>query len=170
MAKYSRGSRKKYRNAQINVGTAQGALLDKDVVSGDLFGGNTVDSTTYLISLEGLWGVSGHTPGEGPFAIGVAHSDYTDSEIEEYLEQSQSVNQGDMIAQEIAKRRIRRVGIFNGALEDETLNDGRVLKTRLNFQIEDGKSLSIWTYNNSGAVFTAGSILTFQGQIHMRSA
>ncbi len=121
---------------------------------------NVVNERTLVSSLVATWSLADWTvaTGDGPVLVGVAHSDYTSTEIEEYLEQTQSWNEGNMIAQEINKRKIRRVGQFESpiggvAADSVVLNDGKAIKTKLNWILLQGQSLQIWAYNMGGSAF-----------------
>ncbi len=121
---------------------------------------NVVNERTLVSSLVATWSLADWTvaTGDGPVLVGVAHSDYTSAEIEEYLEQTQSWNEGNMIAQEINTRKIRRVGQFESpiggvAADSVVLNDGRAIKVKLNWIILQGQSLQVWAYNMGGSAF-----------------
>ncbi len=84
------------------------------------------------------WALSGFTPAvnDGPVTVGIAHSDYTDAEIEEWYEQSGSWEQASLVGQEIGRRQIKVVGTFRIPPNTTTdtvivLNHGNVVKTRV---------------------------------------
>ncbi len=87
----------------------------------------------------------------GPIMVGVAHSDYSVAEIEQYIENVDSWNKTNLIqTREIAKRFIRQVGIFENPkaiTESVSLNDGKKIKTKLNWPLATGQTLSLWAYN-----------------------
>lgn len=130
---------------------------------------DTVDSKAFLISADLVWSLKG-TAGEGPIEVGVAHSDYSDTEIEEWIEANGSWNQGDKIQQERAKRKCRRVGIF--ALQDasEVLNDGKPIRTKCGWMLEEDQTLKVWAYNRSGATLTTGTVVKCDGTCYLRPA
>ncbi len=124
------------------------------------------DNEFRLLSIKGLWAIRDLTVGQGPIMIGVAHSDYSNVEIEEYLENEAQLTRGDMIAtREIAKRLVRRIGHFSGGAAEETLNDGKPIKTRLNWPMAEGITLKIWAYNQSGAILATGAEVVFSGNL-----
>ncbi len=121
---------------------------------------NVVNERALVSSLVATWSLADWTvaTGDGPVLVGVAHSDYTSTEIEEYLEQTQSWNEGNMIAQEINTRKIRRVGQFESpiggvAADSVVLNDGKAIHVKLNWILLQGQSLQIWAYNMGGSAF-----------------
>jgi len=87
----------------------------------------------------------------GPFILGWAHSDYTDAEVEEWVEQANSWNVGDKIAAEQSRRLIRQIGSFEtlpiGVTQTVSLNDGRMKTTKIGFMIESTQTLRFWVYN-----------------------
>jgi len=147
---------------------ALGTLANVDAVS-EIFAG-IADGRVWLLSHKGTWALRDLTPGEGPISVGLAHSDYSDTEIEEWIEATAGWNEGDKIAQERSKRKIRLVGVFDGALESARLNDGNPIKTPLKFYVEEGQSLRVWAYNQSGAVLTTGAVLVVNGSTFMKRA
>ncbi len=171
MAKHGRRRRRWTANdANIPVFNTQalGALANADLISGELVG--VADEEYRALSLKLVWAIKGATAGEGPVVVGVAHGDYTSAEIEEWLEATGAMSRGDMIAGEQADRRIRRVGVFGNEGVSETLNDGKPMTTRLNWHIPEGKTISVWAYNQSGATLTTGQNITQQGTVRLRWA
>ncbi len=137
----------------------------------DVLGENfpdTVDRPTFVISSDLLMSIGGLTPGEGPIVVGVAHVDYTDAEIEEWIENQGSWGTSDLVGQEIARRKIREVGQFSGETADEVLNDGKPVHTKLRFMLNAGSTLKYWAYNRSGAVLTTGSSVFIEGTVWAR--
>ncbi len=113
---------------------------------------STVNERTFVSSLVAKWSIGDLTPSvnTGPIVVGVCHGDYTDTEILEYLTQAGSWNETDLIAQERAKRKIRVVGYFSqplSATDILTLNDGRAIKTKLNWLVAEGQGLNFFVYN-----------------------
>ncbi len=127
----------------------------------------TVNERTLVSSIEAAYALSDVTPGAGigPVIVGVAHSDYTLAEIEEWIENTGSWNEGDMISsREIGRRLIRRVGTFDepgSATATVTLNDGKPVKTKLNWVLLQGQGLSLWAYNKGSAAFATTSPSVF---------
>ncbi len=148
---------------QIVVGT----LATLTVVTGALSG--TSDAQYRLISAHHTWALSGHTVGEGPYTVGYAFGDYTVAEIKEAIEISNSISPGDKIGQEKANRWVRIVGQFAGAEVSETLNDGRPIKTRLNWAVQIGLTVNAFVYcEDAAANQTTGSIVDLTGNLWVK--
>lgn len=122
------------------------------------------DNEYRVLGVRNLWSIRGFTPSEGPIVVGYAHGDYSVSEIKQSIEAETMMTRGDKIAAEQGNRLVRRVGMFAGNIEDETINDGKPIYTRLNWVIPVGKTLNAWAYNQSGASLTTGSVLIQNGK------
>ncbi len=167
MAKHQRrrrGARKRY--LQIQDSMAIGALAAGDVIKEDL--ADTVDDKVFALWFKGTVASTGHTALEGPFQVGLAHSDYTSAEVEEALEAVGNWDEGDLVAREQGKRRVRRVGQFTGTDVDEVLNDGTAIFVKMMFPLENGTTLATWARNNTGSAFTAGTNVRFDGILCVR--
>ncbi len=135
--------------------------------------GEVVNERTLVSSIVATYTLSAVTPtiGVGPMICGVAHSDYTAAEIEQWLENATSWNEGNQIAQEVSKRKIRRIGAF--AMADDqvdavVLNDGKPIKTKLNWILTQGQSLTSWCYNAGLVSFvTTTPTLTIIGKANL---
>ncbi len=163
MGRYLRGTvDERLSMASLAGLTAVGAIFD-----------SVVNERTLVSSLVAIWSIGGYTKATntGPILCGVAHSDYTDTEIEEWIEQTGSWNEGDLVAQEVGSRKIRRVGIFEVAdveSDEVVLNDGKAIKTKLNWILLQGQSLKHWAYNaGSVAVGTTTPIMKTQGHVNL---
>ncbi len=143
-----------------------GTLNTNVVVGGAMH--TASDNEFRALTIRGLWSLNNFTIGEGPIVFGVAHGDYTDAEIEAYLEEDASMARGDKIAAEVAQRLVRQIGIVSGEAADETINDGKPLYTRLNWKLATGQFLRAWAWNKGGANLQTGSILKFQGRLVLR--
>lgn len=130
---------------------------------------DAVETKQWLISADCTWSIRNLTAGQGPIHVGFAHGDYSTTEIAEWFVNSGSWSQGDRIAQEQARRKCRLVGTFSGVSTEEVLNDGKPVRTRLNFSLEDGQSLAIFAINASGAALTTGSLVYATGKVYCRS-
>jgi len=146
---------------------ALGTLADNSLIKGSPLG--TVDAPTWVSKARLTWGMEGLVAGQTPVMVGLAHSDYTAAEIEEWFEATGSWSTNDQIAQEQAGRKIRLVGGF-GDVDSTTLNlnDGKPITTKLGFRINDGDGIVFWIYNDSGAVMTTGSSVHINGQFTCR--
>ncbi len=168
MAKKGRGRRSGVRKLRCSETLALGALGSGSMVVGDF--DSVVDDTTFLLSIEAVWSMGEHQADAGPIAIGVAHSDYSSGEIGEWFAATGGWDRGDVVAQEIRKRKIRQVGTFSGIAKQETLNDGKAVKTPLKFNIQDGQTLQIWALNQDTTVLTTGTLVNCDGSVWAKSS
>ncbi len=147
---------------------ALGTLAASDVQANNI--ADTLDEEAFLISADLVWSIRDLTATEGPIVVGICHSDYAASEIEEYLENAGSWDRGDLINQEISGRgrRIRTVGSFSGNSTEETLNDGKPIRTKCGWKLITGQTLKFWAYNKSGAALTTGAEVVVEGQAFFR--
>ncbi len=156
MAKRRRGG---IRPAAIAESLPLLTLASLDVLGETLAA--TVDKPTRAMSVDCLFALNGMTALEGPVDVGLAHSDYTDAEIEECLEAIGSWSSDDKVANERANRFVRRVGQLDA--EHDELNDGKPVRVRLNWALASGSTLRYWARNVGSAALTTGAILTFNG-------
>ncbi len=165
MAKHGKGRRyPPLRVLPYSVSAAAGTLANGAVATATV--ANTVDQRMWFMSQECTWGIRDFTAGEGPIVVGVAHSDYTAAEIEECLEAQAAWDSGNLVAREQARRKVRTVGTFAVASANETLNDGRPIKTKLNWYTQLGETLDIFIWNKSGATLTTGGIVVVDGRVY----
>ncbi len=134
-------------------------LASLDVLGETIVG--VVDKPTRVMSVDCLFALNGMTALEGPVDVGLAHSDYTDAEIEECLEAVGSWSSDDKVANERSNRLVRRVGQLDA--EHDELNDGEPVRVRLNWGLASGSTIRYWARNVGSAALTTGSILTFNG-------
>ncbi len=174
LAKRGRGRKfQKYIRGAIDERFALGTLA-ADTVIGSNFGG-TVNERTFVSSIVALWSMDQFTPNsdDGPIIAGIAHLDYTDVEIEEWVEnETGGWNEGDLVAQEIGKRKIRRVGVFSSqaltANESAVLNDGREIRTKCKWILLQGQTVKAWAYNaGSSALATTDPTMHVQGHANL---
>lgn len=162
-----KGSRKfNLRKVRASPTITVGGLASATAVEEDFFGTN--DEGYKVVSVEAAWSMENHTSNEGPVLVGFAHGDYTVTEIKECLE-SASINQGNLIQRERANRLVRVVGMFAGNSQDEVLNDGQPIKTKLNWYIPEGKTFLVWAYNDSSGTFTTGTLIHVNGHGWIRN-
>ncbi len=111
----------------------------------------TVEERTLISSLVATYAMGDFTVGSdiGPIMVGIAHSDYTAAEVEEVIEATNSWTEGDLVAQEVARRKVRIIGIFSmpAAGADAVLNEGKPIKSKLNWILNAGDTLDLWAYN-----------------------
>ncbi len=151
LAKPRRGRRfGRYIKGNIDLDFALGTLAPQDVLIGSTQ--DQVNGRTLVSSVVATYTLSGYTVTDnvGPIMMGIAHPDYADAEIEAWIENATGWDEGDKISQEIAKRLIRRIGMFTPqvSLGAETLNEGRPIKTKLNWILNQGTGLKFWVYNH----------------------
>ncbi len=162
----------RYLKGNVDEELAATALAPKDVV-GAVFD-EVVNERTRITSIDATYSLANFTPiaNAGPLIVGVAHSDYSDAEIEEWIESTGQWNEGDLVAsREIGKRLIRQIGAFatpDDAADIVTLNDGKAIKTRLNWILLQGQTLRLWVYNSgSAAVATTAPSVTVNGKVNL---
>ncbi len=132
----------------------------------------TVNEKTLISSIVAAWSLDNITAGQGPLTFGVAHSDYTDAEIQEVIDNAGSWDTGNKISQEQAKRLVRVIGDFaspaGSGAGDLEFNDGRVIKTKLNWMLATGDTLKMWVHNRSGAaIATTVPVLKATGHANL---
>lgn len=156
--------KKAYRSYQplpFTIGVAGGTIAENDVAR--TVPGQVMTEERRVLSVEQTIGMDDLTSGDGPIEVGVAHSDYSVAEIEEYLGATAAWDEGNLIAREQSNRLIRRIGIVS---EQETMiNDGKKMKTRLNWRIATGDTIQFWI-RNLGDDLTTGMVMNFQGVLH----
>ncbi len=121
----------------------------------------------YCISADVQYTLDGLTPNEGPIDVGLSTSDLTVTEIVEQLT-AQPTSKSDIIAMERSRRPVRKAGSFAGQSANESLNDGKPIRTRLKFMLAEGKELVLWARNRSGGTLTTGATVTVTGTLFMR--
>ncbi len=167
MAKKGRGKFRRYIKGVIQNRFTLGTLAATTLISST--NADVVTEKAWLSSIKATWSLDQFTEGagDGPILVGIAHSDYSDTEIEEFVEQTASWEEADLVAKEISSRKIRRVGTFGQtgpALSASVLNDGRPVTTKCGWMLATGQTIKFWAYNQgssalattSPAVVTAG--------------
>ena len=162
-----RGRFRRYIRGVIQNRFTLGTLAATTLISST--NSDTVTEKAWLSSVKATWSMDQFTEGagDGPILVGIAHSDYSDSEIEEFVEQVTSWDEGNLVSKEISSRKIRRVGTFGStgpALSGNVLNDGRPITTKCGWMLTTGDTVKFWAYNQgssalattSPAVVTAG--------------
>lgn len=133
----------------------------------------TVQERTLVSSIRATYTLDSYTKsaGDGPIMVGIAHSDYSTAEIEEFIETTGSWDEGDLVQQEVSKRKIKILGVFSIPV-DETeiglLGNGSPITTKLNWILNQGKTLQLWGYNmGSSALATSVPIVRAQGHCNL---
>ncbi len=114
--------------------------------------GDTVSERTLITSIVARYSLTEFTKstGDGPILVGISHSDYSSTEVEEWIESTGSWKEADLVQREIGSRKIRMVGVFDNPVDEaavSVLNDGKMIKTKLNWILTQGQSLDLWAYN-----------------------
>ncbi len=164
---------KAYRLRRVTISSQApaGALAAKAVGATAIV--NAATEMYRLISVDASFSLSdlGAAIDDG-FAFGFSHSDYSNTEVEECLEAVGSIDRGDKIAMEQANRLVRYVGTIapGGAVAGggAQFNDGKRVKTRLNWLMTTGDQLMLWQRNASGVVWTTGSNITVAGDLWVK--
>ncbi len=173
MAKHRKRRRRyrRYLRGQANEAMGLGTLGGTTFVSVNY--DESVNERTYVSSLIATHTLQNYTKGvdDGPIMVGVAHSDYTSAEIEEWVENIGSWNEGDLVNQEIAKRKIRRIGVFDSPDDATTavvLNNGKPIRTKLGWILLQGQSLKQWAYNmGSSPLATSAPNYFIEGHVNL---
>ncbi len=163
---------RRYLRGQIDHTLAIGALDALDLIGSIV--GDTVTETTWLSSIRAIHTLVGFTPaaGDGPILVGVSHSDYTDAEIEGWIENNASWSKHNLVAQEIAKRKIRRIGVFQTEFDDtiitsSTLNDGKPITTKCGWQLGSAQTIRLWAFNMGSSTLTTGALYKVEGHANL---
>ncbi len=152
-----------YRKLPVDA-EALGGTVAADDVTATLFT-PVMTEERRITSAELTWTWEGVTAGNGPIVVGLAHSDYSAAEIEECLEAAGAWDEGDKVAQEQANRLVRVVGTFGDGTVAQELNDGKPVKTKLNWLIATGDTLQIFIWNR-GDVLDTGSEVAASGHLN----
>ncbi len=136
--------------------------------------GDNVEEKTRVTSVKATYTIRNYTPvaGAGPVILFLAHSDYTLAEIEAFIEATGSWNAADLVTKEISQRRIREVGTFDqmpvSATGVQTINDGKSVRTRLNWMLFEGQTVNLLAYNAGTAAFaTTTAIVHANGKANL---
>ncbi len=157
------------RKVRIAASIGVGALAAGDVTSGAM---TATSANKYRVtSVKASYSLTdrGAAIDDGQ-QFGIAHSDYSAAEIEECLEATASVDIGDKIAQERSNRLVREIGTITAVGSSAgggggNFNDGRPVKTKLNWVIGIGDTLVLYIRNSSGVVYTTGALMNAKGEM-----
>ncbi len=161
------------RRVRANASITVGALGTKSLVASAATG--VVENTLRVISTKCTFTWSGIGAAiDDSLEFGWAHSDYTAAEIEEALEASGSMSPSEKIQAEQANRFVRLIGTISAASVADgggvAFNQGRPVKTKLNWLLIEGDTLKLWARNGSGVVYTTGSTLSMVGDLWVKDA
>jgi len=160
----------RYVRGNIAENIALGTLAGNDLI---LSSTDTVNERTLVSSIVATYSLAGFTPIEnaGPILIGVAHSDYSDAEVEAWVELQTGWDEGDLGSREVQNRFIRRIGQFDipaAVGESVALNEGRMIKTKLNWILLQAQGLNFFCYNTGGqALATTDPNVHVQGHANL---
>ncbi len=173
MAKHQRRRKfRRYIRGVIDIDYLLGSALAAKTLKGQALG-DVVADTTWLSSIVATHTMQNYTTGQtrGPITVGVAHSDYSDAEIEEWYERTLSWDEGNLVRQEQAKRKIKLIGTFRnptGPAETAELNDGKPIRTKCNWRLNENDTLRFWAYNNgTGALSTTDPSVGVHGHANL---
>ncbi len=161
---------KGYLKGNVDENLALGSTLaTKTLITVDF--DETVTERALASSLVASWSMANLVAGQGPILFGVAHSDYTDAEIEAVIENTGSWDQGNLISQEIAKRKIRIIGQMVGEFDTGTVDvrfaGGKSVKIKLNWMLKTGATLKLWAYNLGANLTTTSPELRVSGHLNL---
>lgn len=164
---------RKYLKGLIDRTLTPTALAATTMVAVD--NADTVDDTTFVSSTRLTVTMRNYTPTQnvGPLIFGLAHSDYSTAEVEEWLELTTGWSQGDLVSQEISKRKCRILGTFSPESTDavgtvHVLNQGRPITTKLGWMLTEGQTLKYWVYNKgSQAIATTAPAINMVGHANL---
>ncbi len=132
-----------------------------------------VAERTFISSISASYSLSGFTAADnaGPIEIGVAHSDYSLVEVEEWIERLTSWSEADLVSREVSDRKIRRIGMFDipaSVGESIALFDGIMVNTKLGWILNAGQGLNFYAYNvGSAALATSDPNVHCNGQANL---
>ncbi len=172
MAKKTGRARKfNLRKVRISSEVAVGALATLDVAT--LAITNAVKNQMRLMSLNCsyTWVDIQQITDDG-LEFGVAHGAYTSAQVEECLEAFGAIDKGDKLVQEKSNRLVRSIGTFAAITTavggGVAFNDGRKIKTKLNWLMIEGDTLNLWVRNLSGVIYVTGSTLNASGELWVK--
>lgn len=169
-AKYGRAFRKVRRKGfqvmSYAVQMALGNLNDETVIAVDVFS-NPFGEDFFCISADVYCGMRDHTIGQGPIQVGVAHGDYSTTEIADRID-LELTDPDDLVQRERMFAKIRDIGMFHGLSTHETLAAGEKIRVPLKFSVGDAHDLIFWARNKDGNALTTGSVIEFFGKLYGR--
>ncbi len=159
MAKH--GRRRKYRRylrGNIDLDMLLGTLGAEALISQEL--SDTLVEQAWLTSVRISVAMINFTrqSNDGPILVGCAHSDYTSSEIESWVENLSSWDSGDLLAQEIGRRKIRQIGTIptpESVADSGELWDGATRTIRCGWMLNTAETIRFWAYNQGSSALAA---------------
>ncbi len=126
-----------------------------------------LNDDVFFISCDLVWSMYNHTAGEGPIVVGFSNSVLSVAEIIEAVDASPT-GKDDILAVEKARRPVRTFAAFQGSGADETLNDGKPIRSVIKLPIGADFQPAFWALNRSGAALTTGTVISVNGKIYGR--
>ncbi len=167
------GRRRRFTLRKVRIASSPdvGALAAGDVTAVAITNA-TADKLRFItLDASYTWADIQQITDDG-MTFGLAHSDYSAAEIEECLESFTAIDLGDKVAQERSNRLVREIGTFSSvtsaAGSGAQFNDGKPVKTKLNWLMSAGDQLNIWFRNGSGIVYVDGSSVTVNGTLWVK--
>ncbi len=167
LSKHRKKRRYNLRRVRLTPELALGTLASDTVL--DIASVAVATEPYRCVTMKNTWTLIGLTGGEGPITVGYAHADYTTTEVKECLESFASVSRQDKIANERANRLVRIVGTFQ-SIGSSILNDGRPIKTRLNWWIGIGQTVRVFAYNEGTGTLTTGAAIKVAGDMWVKDS
>ncbi len=121
----------------------------------------------YCISADVTWSIDGLTEDEGPLRVGLFNGNLSNTEVSEKLD-ARPTSQSDIIAMERSRRPVRPAGKFAGNETNEVLNEGKSIRTKLGFIIDEGVELEAYVRNDGSGALTTGAIAHASGTLYMK--
>ncbi len=152
------------------------STLADNTISSQALTSSTLTEDYYCISCDLAVSVRGLTGGEGhPMTVEVHHSDYSAAEVLEKLD-GEFLGPGNKIEQERSRRLVRELttlrpdgpGVSTVFLSGKNDNGGPIIRRKIKFMIDAGRTLDIGIWNRSGAALTTGATLEWQGKLYGR--
>ncbi len=163
---------RRYLRGNIDFALALGTLAPSVVIGATV--ADTVTEKAWVSSISCSHALADFVAvaDRGPILVGVAHGDYTDSEVEEWVESIDSWEEADQIGQEVGRRKIRKIGQFrvpvgSVAGDVQVLNDGKNIRTKCGWMLTTGQTLRFWAYNQGDGALTTGSEWNVQGHANI---
>lgn len=165
------GRRRRYSLRKVRVTPEIALLTLASDVALSVAGSGASDAVYRAISMQMTWTYNGATGGDGPITVGYCHSDYSVAEIKECLEAQAAVATGNKIALEQSNRLVRIVGTIRAvANAGSALNDGKPIKTRLNWLITVGDQVNFFAFNENTAALTTGGVINAVGNMWVKDS
>ncbi len=156
MAKHGRRKFRRYIRGNIDHKIDLGTLGAGSVGATNV--ADEVIDTTWCSSVDATWTIDNwtKTANVGPCLVGACHSDYTVTEIEQFLEELGNWDPGDLIVKERMTRKIRTAGVItpgDGIGDAGTFAHGARKRLKMNIMLHEGDTVKFWVYNMGGVAF-----------------